>query len=131
MLAKFFAAAIFMTFGGGVVFVVVLGIAWLGQGRSYSPILADLAMYSLFTFLGGGMLLSLAIFATVIQGSYEQGNFKPQMIWVPFVALCVGFVVWFFVNGIQKNWRDTEELKNVTTELLKETKKQNRAAGIK
>ena len=43
----------------------------------------------------------------------------------------VGFVVWYFVTGMLKNWRDTAELKKATVELLEETKKQNRAVGIK
>lgn len=47
------------------------------------------------------------------------------------VAICaVGFVVWYFVTSLQKSWRDTADLKKATIELLEETKKQNRAAGI-
>ena len=60
--------------------------------------------------------------------SFEEGlGVLFFMVAVP----AVGFVVWYFVNGMQENWRDTAELKKATVELLEETKKQNRAVGIK
>ena len=67
------------------------------------------------------------------QDTGESTAFKDGMhfLFSAVAVAAVGFVVWHFVTDMQKNWRETAELKKATVELLKETKKQNRAAGIK
>ena len=133
------ANTFFFLFFGGIAGFFLTVLFWPAESQTYH--IAWL-VFLCMPLLGGVLLLCEWVYICCLEFRHkgESESFVTGMgvigagMGVLFWAVAIpaiGFVAWSFFDRMQDSWRDTAELKKATVELLEETKKQNRAVGIK